>query len=136
MSEAQQIVASNYLGLAALHHLAIVVIVIMFWIRRKSMERPVALYLALAFLTTTVALAGHAPVRAMAVIPAAFSALWFVEFARPRNVLSFRRTPRLRIWLMGAAAAFAPRLRRAAGAGEKLGLSGGRGQFSGGVGVE
>jgi len=107
MSEAQQIVASNYLGLAALHHLAIGVIVTLFWIRRRSMERPIAIYLALAFLTTAVALASHAPARAVAIIPAALCALWFIEFARPRNVFSFGRTPRLRIWLMGAATLFA-----------------------------
>ncbi|MFH1688844.1 MAG: hypothetical protein ABIE42_01235 [Candidatus Eisenbacteria bacterium] len=105
--EAQQAVAGSFLLLAALHHVAIAVVAVLFWIRRRSMERAVAVYLALAFGTTTVALATHAPARVAAVLAAALSVLWILEVARPRNVLSFRRTPRLRLGLMIAAALFA-----------------------------
>jgi len=105
--EAQLAVAGNFAGLAGLHHLAVVVILVLFWIRRRSMERPVAIYMALAFLTTTVTLASHAPTRVVAALPAALAVLWCLEVARPRNVLSVRRSPRFRIWFMGIATAFA-----------------------------
>jgi hypothetical protein len=105
--EAQQAVAGDFLLLAALHHLAIAVVAVLFWIRRRSMERTVAVYLALAFGTTAVALATHAPARVAAALAAALSLLWVLEVARPRNVLSFRRAPRVRLWSMVAAALFA-----------------------------
>ena len=105
--EAQLTIAGNFIALAGLHHLAVVVILVLFWIRRRSMERPVAVYMAAAFLTTTVALASHPSTRVVAALPAGLTALWCLEISRPRNVLSLRRTPRLRIWLMGIATAFA-----------------------------
>jgi len=74
--EAQQAVAESFLLLAALHHLAVAVIAVLFWIRRRSMERSVGVYFALAFATSTIALASYAPARAMAALPAGLAALW------------------------------------------------------------
>lgn len=105
--EAQQIVAGDFILLAALHHLAVAVVAVLFWIRRRSMERTVAVYLALAFATTAAALATHAPARIGAALAAALCVLWVVEAVRPRNVLSFNRAPRFRLGSMAAVALFA-----------------------------
>jgi hypothetical protein len=105
--EAQQAVAADFLLLAALHHLAIVVVAVLFWIRRRSMERTVAIYMSIAFATATVALTSHPSARAVAPFAAGLTVLWALEAVHLRNVLSFRRTPRLRMWLMAAAAFFA-----------------------------
>jgi hypothetical protein len=105
--EAQLAVAANFLFLAALHHLAIAVIAALFWIRRRSMERTVAVYMAIAFATATAALTVHPPARAHAPFAAGLALLWVLEAVHIRNVLSFRQTPRLRLWLMAAAAVFA-----------------------------
>lgn len=105
--EAQQIVAGNFPLLAAVHHLAVAVVAVLFWIRRRSMERTVAVYMAFAFATAAAALATHAPARVAAVVAAALSVLWIVEAASPRNVLAFRRAPRLRLVTMSVAALFA-----------------------------
>jgi hypothetical protein len=105
--EAQLAVAADFSLLAALHHLAIVVVAALFWIRRRSMERTVAVYMALAFATATLALASHPPARAHSPFAAGLAVLWVLEAVHLRNVLSFRRTPRLRMWLMAAAALYA-----------------------------
>ena len=105
--EAQRAVAESFLLVAALHHFAVAVVVVLFWIRRRSMERTVAVYFALAFATATVALAGHPSARILAVFAAGLSALWCREVAHPRNVLSFRRTPRFRLVVMGILGLFA-----------------------------
>jgi hypothetical protein len=105
--EAQRIVAAQFAVLAALHHLAVAVVVVLFWIRRRSMERTVAVYVATAFLTAAVAQATRVPTLPGAAAAAALSALWWLEVFRPRNELSFRRTPRVRLVLMALAAAFA-----------------------------
>lgn len=100
--EAEQIVAGRFLALAAAHHFAIVVVAVLFWVRRRSMERTVAVYFALAFTTATIALASHPPARVLAAFPAGLAALWFHEAARLRNVLSLRRAPRIRLIVAGA----------------------------------
>ncbi len=105
--EAQMAVAQDFLSIAGLHHLAVAVVAVLFWIRRRDMERTVAVYFALAFATTTVALAGHPSARAVAALAAGLSALWCYEVARPKNVLSFRRASRLRLTVMGALGLFA-----------------------------
>jgi len=105
--EAQHTVAENFLLLAVGHHLVVAVVAVLFWIRRRSMERTVAVYFALAFATATVALASHPSARAVAAFAAGLSALWCLEIAHPRNVLSFGRTPRLRLAVMGALGIFA-----------------------------
>jgi hypothetical protein len=105
--EAQLAVATDFLVLAALHHLAIAVVAALFWIRRRSMERTVAVYMAVAFATATVALTMHPPARAHSPFAAGLAVLWMLEAVHLRNVLSFRQTPRLRLWLMAAAAVFA-----------------------------
>jgi len=64
-------------------------------------------YFALAFATATVALASHPSARVMAAFAAGLSVLWCLEVAHPRNVLSFNRTPRLRLAVMGALGIFA-----------------------------
>ncbi|MEA3409418.1 MAG: hypothetical protein U9Q95_03625, partial [Candidatus Eisenbacteria bacterium] len=96
-AEAQHAVAERFLALAAGHHVAVAVVAVLFWIRRRSMERTVAVYFALAFATAAVALASHPSARVAAVFAAGLSVLWSLEVAHPRNVLSFRRTPRRRL---------------------------------------
>jgi hypothetical protein len=105
--EAQLGVAADFLVLAALHHLAVAVVAALFWIRRRSMERTVAVYMALAFATATVALAMHPTARVHAPFAAGLAVLWVLEAVHLRNVLTLRQTPRLRLWLMAAAAMFA-----------------------------
>ncbi|MEA3409734.1 MAG: hypothetical protein U9Q95_05245, partial [Candidatus Eisenbacteria bacterium] len=61
----------------------------------------------LAFATAAVALASHPSARVAAVFAAGLSVLWSLEVAHPRNVLSFRRTPRRRLAVMGALGLFA-----------------------------
>jgi hypothetical protein len=105
--QAQHAVAESFLLLAVGHHVAIAVVAVLLWIRRSSMERTVAVYFALAFATATVALASHPSTRVLAAFAAGLSALWCLEIAHPRNVLSFGRTPRLRLVVMGALGIFA-----------------------------
>ncbi|MCK4409169.1 MAG: hypothetical protein KAW67_03740 [Candidatus Eisenbacteria sp.] len=105
--QAQHAVAESFLLLAVGHHLAIAVVAVLLWISRSSMERTVAVYFALAFATATVALASHPSTRVLAAFAAGLSALWCLEIAHPRNVLSFGRTPRLRLAVMGALGIFA-----------------------------
>ena len=62
---------------------------------------------AVVVATATVALAGHPSARPVAPLAAGLSALWCFEVARPKNVLSFRRAPRLRLAIMGALGLFA-----------------------------
>jgi len=105
--ETQQAVAESFLLVAALHHFAVAIVAVLFWIRRRSMERTVAVYFALAFATAAVALAGHPSARIAAAFAAGLSALWCLEAARPKNVLSFHRAPRLRLAVMGILGLFA-----------------------------
>jgi hypothetical protein len=105
--EAQHAVAESFLLLAVGHHLAIAVVAVLLWIRRRSTERTIAVYFALAFATATVALASHPSARVMSAFAAGLSVLWCLEIAHPRNVLSFNRTPRPRLALMGALGLFA-----------------------------
>jgi hypothetical protein len=93
-------IAESFAGLAALHHLAIAVLVAIFWIRRRSMERPVALYFVLAFATTCLALAGRPQTRGFAAISAALCALWIFEAVRVRGSMTFRSSPRPRLVVM------------------------------------
>jgi hypothetical protein len=106
-SDALRQVSREFLTLAAFHHLVLFTILVMFWVRRRSMERLIAGYFAFAFGTATIALATHAGARASAVAAACAAALWVRELARPRTVLSFRETPRARLIVMGLAGAFA-----------------------------
>jgi hypothetical protein len=100
-------VAGDFAGLAALHHLAMVVVAVIFWIRRRSMERIVALYFAAAFATVCVASAGRPGTRAFAALAAILSAMWIVEFIRARNTLAFRSAPKPRLAVMAALLLFA-----------------------------
>lgn len=104
--EALRTVAQNFLSVAALHHLAIAVVAVLFWIRRRDMERTVAVYFGLAFGTTAWAMATHPSLRAGAVAAAVLAALWLHETVRPANVLSFKSTPRPRLVVMAALALF------------------------------
>jgi len=100
-------VSREFLSLSALHHLVLFTILVMFWVRRQSMERVFAGYFTFAFGTATIALATHAGTRASAVASAYVAALWLREVVRPRTVLSFRETPRARLIVMGLAGVFA-----------------------------
>jgi hypothetical protein len=100
-------IAGRYAGLAALHHLTVAVLIAIFWIRRRSMERPVAVYFAAAFGTACAALAGSPQTRIFAVISAALSALWILEAFRPRGTIALRRSPKLRLAIMACLFIFA-----------------------------
>lgn len=104
--EAQLKIAQDFLTLSALHHLAIVVIMVVFWIRRKSMERTVAIYMSLAFATSAFAMAGHEATRAWGVMSALLAVLWIVEAVRVANTLAFRSTPKFRLTVMALVCAF------------------------------
>jgi hypothetical protein len=93
-------IAEAFAGLAALHHLAAAVLIVLFWIRRRSMERPVALYFAAAFATSCIAQARRPETLAFAALAGGLCALWIREAIRPRNVLAFRSAPKLRLVVM------------------------------------
>lgn len=106
-SDALAQVSHEFLFLSAFHHLVLFTILAMFWVRRRSMERVVAGYFGFAFATTAFALSTRAGTLAPAVVSALAAALWVREAVRPRTVLSFQRTPRARLAVMGAAGLFA-----------------------------
>lgn len=93
-------IAEAFAGLAALHHLAAAVLIVLFWIRRRSMERPVAVYFAAAFATSCFAQVGRPETLAFAAIAGVLSALWIREVLRPGNMLAFRSAPKLRLAVM------------------------------------
>jgi hypothetical protein len=93
-------IAADFTTLAAAHHLTLAVIMVIFWMRRRSMERAVAAYFVLAFGTTAGALFTRTESLAPAVVAAGLAALWAIEAVRPRNVLNFKRTPMLRLVVM------------------------------------
>ncbi len=105
--ETQLELARRFLALAALHHLALAVVMVIFWIRRRSMERTVAIYFTAAFGTAAVALATSPDGRGAAAVAAGLCGLWALEAAHPSNTLSFRRTPKARLLVMAALGAFA-----------------------------
>jgi hypothetical protein len=100
-------IASEHLALAAAHHLAVGVIATIFWTRRRAMERPVALYFALAFGTTAFVLWSRPSMRVAAGAAAVLALLWLPGVVRPRFPFDMRETPRLRLMLMAAAGLFA-----------------------------
>jgi hypothetical protein len=106
-SEAEHAAAERFLLLAAAHHLIAIVIGALFWVRRRDMERAVAIYFALAFASTAVALATVPSGRITAAVAALLALLWCREVVHPRNVLSLRRTPRLRLVIMGILGVYA-----------------------------
>ncbi len=100
-------ISQEFLLLSAAHHLALAVIAVIFWIRRKSMGRTVDVYFAFAFGTAAFALFTRPETRIPAAASTLVAALWLRDTVRPRNVFSFERTPRPRLVVMGAAALFA-----------------------------
>lgn len=106
-TDALRQVSREFLSLSAFHHLVLFTILVMFWVRRQSMERVIAGYFTFAFGTATIALATHPGTRASAVAAACVAALWVREVVRPRTVLTFRETPRARLIVMGLAGVFA-----------------------------
>jgi hypothetical protein len=100
-------IAESSAGLAALHHLVVAVLISIFWIRRRSMERTVAAYFAVAFGTCCFALSTRPETRVLAVVSAGLSALWISEIVRVRNSLAFRSTPGPRLVVMAALWIFA-----------------------------
>ena len=105
--EAEHAVAEQFVLLSGAHHLVIVVVAVVFWVRRRDMERTVAVYFALAFATATFALATGPSGRVAAVVAAALTLLWCREVARPANDLSLRRSPKLRLVVMGILGVYA-----------------------------
>jgi hypothetical protein len=104
--EAQLELALKYLTLSALHHLAIVVVMVIFWIRRQAMERTVAVYLAAAFGTSAFAMLSNAGTRLWGALAALLAALWIVEVVRAEGRLSFRRAPKSRLVVMALLCGF------------------------------
>ena len=100
-------IAADHLALAVAHHLAVGVIGALFWIRRRSMERVVDVYLAVAFATVAYATWRVAATLPWAIVAVAIALLWLRDARRPRNTFDFRLTPRPRLVIMGAAALFA-----------------------------
>jgi len=100
-------IALDHLHLSGAHHAVLIVILTVFWIRRRSMERVVDVYLAAAFATTSFALASAPGTRPGAGVAACLSVLWILDAVRPRNVMSFRRTPAIRMAVMAVVGAFA-----------------------------
>jgi hypothetical protein len=95
-------IAREFAGLAALHHLAAAILIVLFWIRRRSMERPVAAYFAAAFATSCFASASRSNTLVFAMISGALSVMWIREAVRPQNVLAFRSAPKFRLAVMAA----------------------------------
>jgi hypothetical protein len=106
-SEAEHAIAQSFSTLAAVHHLVIVVVGVIFWVRRRDMERTVAVYFTLAFATSTVALATAPPTRVAAFVAVGLVALWVREVVRGTNDLSLRRAPKFRLVAMALLGAYA-----------------------------
>lgn len=93
-------ISEEFLLFSAVHHVAVVVLASILWMRRQAMARTVDAYFAVAFATAAFALSTRPETRLAAVAAAALAALWLWDTARPRLALSFARTPRLRLWIM------------------------------------
>ncbi len=100
-------VASEFLPLSGLHHLALVVICVIAWARRSLTERVLGVYFAVAFATAAFALFSRPGTRAQALLSAALCVLWISQAVVTRGRLSFARTPRPRLAIMALAGAFA-----------------------------
>ncbi len=100
-------IAAGHLPLAAAHHLAAGVIAVICWVRRRSMERAVAWYLTAAFATVAFAAWSQPSTRWATVVAALIGVFWALDAARGGHGIDLRRTPRLRLLVMGAAALFA-----------------------------
>ena len=100
-------VALDALPLAGLHHLALFTLLIIVWIRRRSIERLMAAYFTLAFTTVAYTLTPHAGTRVWGVASAALACLWLSEAVRTRGSYDLARSPRTRLVVMGAFGAFA-----------------------------
>lgn len=99
-------IAEEFLSLSALHHTVLVVVIVILWMRRESMARVVDVYFALAFATAAFALGTRPETRIAAAAAAALAALWIRDAVHPKLVLSFRRTPRIRLAIMTVLGAF------------------------------
>ena len=97
---AEQEAAQRFLLLAGAHHLIVIVIGVLFWVRRRDMERPVAVYFGIAFATAAYAMATQSGGIVAAVTAAALSFLWWREVARVENSLALRRAPKFRLAAM------------------------------------
>jgi hypothetical protein len=99
-------ISQEFAPLALMHHLALVVLLVIFWIRREGMARAIGVYFAVAFATACAALATRPETRTTALVSAALAALWLWSALGPKPALSFSRTPRLRLWIMGGLGLF------------------------------
>jgi hypothetical protein len=98
--------SAEFLLLSVVHHVALVVVVAILWMRREAMARTVDVYFAIAFATAGVALATRPETRLAAAAAGVLAALWAWDAARPRLALTLGRTPRLRLWIMVALGLF------------------------------
>ena len=94
-------ISAEFLLFSVVHHVALLVVLAILWMRRESMARTVDVYFAVAFATAAFALATRPETRLAALASAALAALWLRDAARPNLALSFGRTPKLRLWIMG-----------------------------------
>ncbi len=96
-------IAGAHVGLAALHHVATVVLGVIWWQRREELGRILPAYLAVCFLTVAWSMRG--PLWFVGGAPAlVFAALWIRETVRPECVMVFTRTPKPRLALAVAGA--------------------------------
>lgn len=99
-------VALEHLPVAGAHHLVLYTIIVIAWVRRKSLERLFAVYFATAFASAAYALLSHEGARAWGAMSVVVAGLWLAEAIRPRGTYAFRHTPRPRLFVMAALAAF------------------------------
>lgn len=99
-------ICGDFLLLSAAHHLALAAISAILWIRKSSVEKTLGVYFVVAFATAALAMWTRGATRVGSVAAGALAALWLWDLSRPKNVFAFRRTPRLRLWLMAAAGLF------------------------------
>jgi hypothetical protein len=98
--------SQRFLPLSAGHHLALLVMLSILWMRREALTRVSTTYFAIAFATTAFALATRPETRWSAVAAGALAVLWLRDALRPTVTMSFGRAPRLRLWIMGCLGLF------------------------------
>jgi hypothetical protein len=101
--DVQKSIADGFALISAAHHLALAVILAILWIRRRSIERTLGVYFAAAFATSAAALSSRPESRPLSILAIVVCSLWVLYVRRREEAMGFRRTPRLRLWLMAAA---------------------------------
>jgi len=98
--------ATANVGIAAIHHLSLILGAVFLWMRRDLARTPSVL-LAAAFVTTAWVMLPHAGARVGGVVAAALALFWIIEVVRPDSTLSFVGTERTRLLVSLAAFVYA-----------------------------